>query len=165
MGGGSGFIGRRGDMGEPACRETGLPAGRQGRPGPRRAPHGLLPEEKAKIMALGRDEKYGDLTHRQLAVIGSETGQVQASASSFYRVMKKEGLIGRSKPRVREPQQKPEVKPQRPNEVWSWDLTYLALGPFFVYLFSIIDVYSRKVPVCRQAGWDGIFRSMRPWSR
>lgn len=46
------------------------------------------------------------------------------------------------------PQEKPEVKPTRPNEAWSWDLTYIRLGPFFVYLFAIIDIYSRKI-----VGW------------
>lgn len=125
-----------------------------GRPGPRKVPHALLPEEKARIIVLSREEVYGDLTHRQLAVMASETDQVQASASSFYRVMKREGLMERGKQKVREPQQKPEVKPQRPNEVWSWDLTYLALGPVFVYLFAIIDVYSRKI-----VGWHLSFNA------
>jgi putative transposase len=45
-------------------------------------------------------------------------------------------------------QEKPEVKPEKPNEVWSYDLTYTRFGPFFVYLFAIIDVYSRKI-----VGW------------
>lgn len=34
------------------------------------------------------------------------------------------------------------------NQIWSWDLTYIALGPIFVYLFAIIDVFSRKI-----VGW------------
>ena len=46
------------------------------------------------------------------------------------------------------PQVKPEVNPDGPNQVWSWDLTYIAIGPIFVYLFAIIDVYSRKI-----VGW------------
>jgi len=133
-------------------RRTGRYGG--GRPGPRRAPHGLLAEERAKIVALSREEKYGDLTHRQLAVMASETDQVQVSASSFYRVMKEEGMMERRGERVREPQKKPEVKPKGPNEIWSWDLTYLALGPVFVYLFAIIDVYSRKI-----VGWHLSFNA------
>ena len=133
-------------------RQTGRYGG--GRPGPRKAPHALLAEEKAKIIALSREEVYGDLTHRQLAVMASETDQVQASPSSFYRVMKEQGLMERRNDKVRQPQKKPEVKPQRPNEIWSWDVTYLALGSIFVYLFAIIDVYSRKI-----VGWHLSFNA------
>lgn len=119
-----------------------------GKPGPKRAPHALLPEEKAQIIEWGREEAYGDLSHRQLAVLASEAGQIQASPASFYRVMKEQGLMERRPHQPREPQKKPEVKPTKPNEVWSWDLTYLALGPILVYLFAILDVYSRKI-----VGW------------
>ena len=119
-----------------------------GRPGPQRAPHALLPEEKAKIVELSREEARADFSHRQLAVLASETDQVQASAASFYRVMKEHNLMERRSRKPGEPQKKPEVKPTRPNEIWSWDLTYLALGPMVVYLFAILDVYSRKI-----VGW------------
>jgi transposase InsO family protein len=114
----------------------------------------LLPEERAKVIALSREEVYGDLTHRQLAVMASETDQVQVSSSSFYRVMKEQGLVERRNDKIREPQKKLEVKPDRPNEIWSWDITYLALGSIFVYLFAIIDVYSRKI-----VGWHLSFNA------
>ena len=119
-----------------------------GKPGPRRAPHTLLPEEKAKMIELSREEAYADFSHRQLAVLASEADQVQASPASFYRVMKEQDLMERRIRKPREPQKKPEVKPTKANEVWSWDLTYLALGPIVVYLFAILDVYSRKI-----VGW------------
>jgi len=119
-----------------------------GKPGPDQAPHGLLPEEKGDIIRLAKDDTYADLSHRQLAVVASETAQVEASASSFYRVMKQEHLMENRQRKPGTPQQKPEVKPTRPNEIWSWDLTYIALGPMFIYLFAIIDVYSRKI-----VGW------------
>lgn len=119
-----------------------------GKPGPQMAPHALLPEEKAKIIELSGEECYADFSHRQLAVLASETDQVQASPASFYRVLKEQNLMERRTRKPREPQKKPEVKPTKPNEIWSWDLTYLALGPIFVYLFAILDVYSRKI-----VGW------------
>lgn len=119
-----------------------------GEPGPRRAPHCLLPEERQRIVEVARSEEYGDLSHRQLAIVASEKGLVEASASSFYREMKKAELMEKRQRTPRTPQVRPEVKPKRPNQVWSWDLTYIPLGPFFVYLFAIIDVYSRKI-----VGW------------
>ncbi len=119
-----------------------------GKPGPKKAPHRLLPEEREDIIKLAKNDTYADLSHRQLAVVASETGQVEASASSFYRVMKQEQLMEERQRKPKTPQKKPEVKPNGPNQVWSWDLTYIALGPIFVYLFAVIDVFSRKI-----VGW------------
>ena len=119
-----------------------------GRPGPKKPPHRLAPEEKEDIIKIAKDETYLDLSHRQLAVVASETGQVEASASSFYRVMKREQLMERRHRKPKTAQRKPEVKPDGPNQMWSWDLSYIALGPLFVYLFAIIDVFSRKI-----VGW------------
>lgn len=127
-------------------RKTGRYGG--GKPGPRRAPHKLVAKERQDIMKLAEDDTYCDLSHRQLSVAASEMGQVEASASSFYRVMKEEKLMDKRQRRPRTPQKKPEVKPTGPNQIWSWDLTYIALGPIFVYLFAIIDVFSRKI-----VGW------------
>lgn len=120
-----------------------------GKPGPKVAPHTLLEEEKQKILEMAKNEEYADLSHRQLAVVASEEGIVEASASSFYREMKASGLQNSTKKReVKNKQNKPDVKPNKPNEVWSWDLTYIPIGSIFVYLFAIIDVYSRKI-----VGW------------
>lgn len=127
-------------------KQTGRYGG--GKPGPKRAPHRLLPKERMEIIKMAKDETYCDLSHRQLSVVASETGQVQASASSFYRVMKEKKLMERRQRRPRTPQKKPDVKPTGPNQIWSWDLTYIPLGPIFVYLFAIIDVFSRKI-----VGW------------
>ena len=56
---------------------------------------GCLPEERAKILELAKDDTYVDLSHRKLSVVASEKAQVEASASSFYRVMKQEQLMER----------------------------------------------------------------------
>lgn len=127
-------------------RKTGRYGGEK--PGPKKAPHRLLTKEREDIIKLAKDDNHMDLSHRQLSVVASETGEVEASASSFYRVMKKEQLMEKHQRRPKTPQAKPDVKPDGPNQVWSWDLTYIALGPIFVYMFAIIDVFSRKI-----VGW------------
>jgi len=119
-----------------------------GKPGPKKAPHRLLPEEKEDIINLAKDDKYMDLSHRQLSVVASELTDLEASASSFYRLMKEEQLMEDRQRKPKTPQPKPEIKPDGPNRVWSWDLSYIALGSSFVYLFAIIDVFSRKI-----VGW------------
>jgi len=119
-----------------------------GKPGPQKAPHRLLPKEREDIIKLAKDDNHVDLSHRQLSVVASETGEIEASASSFYRVMKQEQLMEKRQRKPKTPQTKPEVRPDGSNQVWSWDLTYIALGPIFVYMFAIIDVFSRKI-----VGW------------
>ena len=116
-----------------------------GKPGSEKAPHRLLLEENVAIIEMAKEDTYADLSHRQLAVVASENGQVQASASSFYRVMKQEGLMEKRQREPKTPQEKPEIRPTGPNQIWSWDLTYISLGPMFVYLFAIIDTYMHSV--------------------
>jgi hypothetical protein len=79
-----------------------------------------LPEERAKILELAKDDTYVDLSHRKLSVVASEKAQVEASASSFYRVIKQEQLMERRQRKPKTPQGKAEVKPDGPNQVWSW---------------------------------------------
>jgi hypothetical protein len=67
-----------------------------GKPGPKKAPHRLLPEERGDIIKLAKDDKHMDLSHRQLSVVASETGEAEASASSFYRVMKQRAVNGKA---------------------------------------------------------------------
>ena len=131
-----------------------------GKPGPKKAPHRLLPEERGDIIKLAKDDKHMDLSHRQLSVVASEFTDLEASASSFYRVMKQEQLMKTHQRKTKTPQVKPEVKPDSPKQVWSWDLTYIALGPIFVYLFAIIDVYSRKI-VGWHLGFNARIESMK----
>jgi transposase InsO family protein len=82
-----------------------------------------------------------------------DLGKYIASESSFYRILKAEkeqNHRGRSRaPRkVRKPRTHIAF---RPNQVWSWDVTWVkgpAKGVFF-YLYMILDVFSRKI-----VGWE-----------
>lgn len=76
-----------------------------------------------------------------------------ASESSFYRILREADEHhhrGRSRP------PRPAAKPPRlvaraPNEVWTWDISWLP-GPvkgLFFYLYLIVDLYSRKI-----VGWE-----------
>ncbi len=71
------------------------------------------------------------------------------SVSSFYRVLKAENQLhhrGRSKApnKVAKPTSFTAVKL---NEVWTWDLTYLAsvIKGQFYYLYMFEDIFSRKI--------------------
>lgn len=82
----------------------------------------------------------------------ADRGQYVASESTFYRVLRKEGQV-----KHREPSRTPTNRHRPaayvatgPNQVWSWDITYLrspVRGQFY-YLYMIVDVWSRKI-----VGW------------
>jgi transposase InsO family protein len=45
----------------------------------------------------------------------------------------------------------PRLEARGPNQVWSWDITYLPRGVrgVWLYLYLVVDVWSRKV-----VAWD-----------
>ena len=117
-------------------------------PGCGAAPHRLLEEEKATISSLLREERYADLSPRQLAVVASEEGKVEASASTFYRQAREEELHREREIKTPVKQSKPDVHPTGPRQTWSWDISYIPFFGMFLYFIVILDVYSRKV-----VGW------------
>ena len=78
----------------------------------------------------------------------ADRGEYLASESTFYRVLRAEGQAqhrGRARPPTQRTPQ--SHRATAPNQLWSWDITYLATtvqGMFF-YLYLILDVYSRKI--------------------
>lgn len=132
------------------------------KPGPVRAPHALLQEEREAIINLAKDETYADDSHRVLTAKGIDAGRIAASASSVYRVMRAECLTtdrsGRSHRNGRS--QKPE-RPELtgPNQRWCWDISYLRtfVKGIFLYLYILLDEYSRKV-VSYRISWHLSYR-------
>jgi len=125
-----------------------------GKPGPEHAPHALLPEEREAIVALAKDATYVDDSHRVLTAKGVDSGRISASSSSVYRVMRQAGLTtdrsGRASRtgRSRKPD-RPELT--GPNQRWCWDISYLRtlVSGIFLYLYVLLDEYSRKVVAFR----------------
>jgi putative transposase len=86
---------------------------------------------------------------KQLAREGFEVGRVHVT--TLMRRMGIEALYRR--PRTSIPARDAKIYPylleglaiERPNQVWSSDLTYLPMAHGFLYLVAILDVASRKV--------------------
>jgi len=127
------------------------------KPGPEHAPHAILPEEREAIVALAKDERYVDDSHRVLTAKGVDGGQIAVSASTVYRVMRSEKLTtdrsGRSHRSGK------SRKPDRPeltgrDQRWCWDISYLRtlVSGVFLYLYVLMDEYSRKV-VAHRVSW------------
>ena len=125
-----------------------------GKPGPIHAPHALLPEEREDIIAMAKDERYADDSHRVLTAKGVDGGTIAVSASTVYRVMRSEQLTtDRSGRSHRNGNSRKPDRPELigPNQRWCWDISYLrTLVPgVFLYLYALLDEYSRKVVAFR----------------
>ena len=120
------------------------------RAGPLTAPKNKLAEaEKRKVLSVLNQPEYRNLSINQVVPILADLGKYIASEATFYRIVRAEGQAthrAASRPPQRRARPR-EAVATGPNQVWSWDITYLPSrirGKFF-YLYMIIDVFSRKV--------------------
>jgi putative transposase len=109
----------------------------------------LTEEEKVRIIDVCNRTEYQSSPPSQIVPRLADEGTYIASESSFYRVLCEAGQIHR-RGRTRSPRIviKPKgYKARAPNEIWSWDITYLAsaVRGRFHYLYMVEDIYSRKI--------------------
>ncbi len=119
-----------------------------GRKGPNHSPHALSVEEKDLMIAVANSEKYRDLSPAKIVPTLADEGKYIASESSFFRVLRNEKMMSHrsnSSPRTVTPPE--ELKATKPNEIWSWDITYLktSIRGKFYYLYLPMDVFSRMI--------------------
>lgn len=113
----------------------------------------LSDEERAAILALCNRPTYQSLPPSQIVPRLADQGEYLASESSFYRVLRAADQV-----HWRGPAQTPRTvtkptgfKATGPNQVWSWDITFLAssLRGAFYRLYLVLDIFSRKI-----VGWE-----------
>ena len=124
------------------------PDSEDGRCGPNYSPHALSVEEKRLIIEVANSEHYRDLSPAKIVPTLADEGKYIASESSFFRVLRSEKLMNHrsnSMPRKITPPE--ELKAIYPNQIWSWDITYLktSIKGKFYYLYLPMDVFSRMI--------------------
>lgn len=144
---------------EKACAQLGIAArtiarwraegGTDGRAAAGVSPaHKLTDEERDTIVRIATSPEYRDLSPRQIVPLLADKGEYVASESSFYRVLHERELMAHREPsRPRTHHRPKEHVATAPNQVWSWDITYLRspVRGVFYYLYLVLDVFSRKV--------------------
>ena len=123
-----------------------------GRRGPLTIPANKLTEaERAAVIAIAVSAEFCNKSPHQIVPTLADRGDYFASESSFYRLMNEADLLthrGSAKPKTKK---RPKaLEAVRPNELYSWDITYLLSsirGQYF-YLYMFLDIFSRKV-----VGW------------
>jgi len=151
----------------PACRALGAapatiyrrrrpaePRPRRPRPTPAR---GLSPAEREAVLAELHSERFVDTSPAQVYATLLDEGRYLASERTMYRLLQaRHGSVRERRDQLAHPPYaKPELLAERPNEVWSWDISKLK-GPAkwtCFYLYVILDVFSRYV-----VGWTVQYR-------
>jgi putative transposase len=112
----------------------------------------LTQEEKKEIIRVCNSKEYVDLPPAQIVPKLADQGIYIASESSFYRVLKEEQQHTKRRS-VRKPHPRPLSThiAEGPNQVWSWDITWLPaqIAGHYFKLYLIIDIFNRYI-----VGWE-----------
>jgi putative transposase len=142
----------------PACEAVGLSRAtwyRRLKPHPspqsRRSGRELAPEEQQNMIDLLHEDRFVDLPPIEVHHLLLKEGRFICSVRTMYRILKRNQEVRERRALRRHPTyQKPELLAERPNQLWSWDITRLN-GPrrwTYFQLYVILDVYSRYI-----VGW------------
>ena len=116
----------------------------------RQAPANKLSEaERQQVLDTCNSALFSAMPPSQIVPMLADQGLYIASESSFYRVLREEDqLVHRGKAQAPRKVSKPMAhQASAPNEVWSWDITYLGTNiiGMFLRLYLVMDIYSRKI--------------------
>jgi len=111
--------------------------------------HALTEAERAQIVSVANEPRFADLPPARIVPMLADEGVYIASESSFQRVLRAQGQMrhrGRAKaPRKSRPPTTHVAT--APRQLWCWDMTFLPtqVAGRWLYLYLIMDVYSRKI--------------------
>ena len=146
------------------CRELDLsartverwrvrPDGDDRRLGPHHQPaHALSAAEEKRAVEMMTSGPYAGLSPKQLVPALADRGVYAASESTLYRLRRRHGLGERRRTTERTHVSRGARvhRATGPNQVWSWDITYLPtmVRGRYLYLYLVMDVWSRRI-----VGW------------
>ena len=113
----------------------------------------LTVEEYNSVLNILSMPQYADSPPSQVVPALADKGLYIASESTMYRILRAEKMQnhrGYSKPPERKRYPQTHVA-KAPNEVWTWDITWLptmVVGMYFK-LYMFVDIFSRKI-----VGWE-----------
>ena len=135
------------------------PGGEDARRGPTGRPrNSLSPGELAQILSVLTSSRYAHISPKQLVPQLADAGLYLASESTIYRLQRRYDL--RDKPRrvsrTDVTRSSTVHRAVRPNQVWSWDITWLPtdVRGVYLHLYLIMDVWSRRIVGWRIADGD-----------
>lgn len=109
--------------------------------------------ERQRILKIANEPEYAHLSPAQMVPTLADEGRYIGSESTVYRTLKAEKQLThrqKAKP-VRQVKKPKALTATGPNQIYSWDITYLptVVKGAFLYLYLVMDIYSRKI-----VGWQ-----------
>jgi putative transposase len=117
----------------------------------RASPRALSDEERRRVLDELHSERFVDLAPAEVYATLLDEGRYLCSERTMYRILDGSREVRERRNQLRHPAYvAPQLLAERPNQLWSWDITKL-LGPAkwtYFHLYVILDVFSRYV-----VGW------------
>ena len=130
----------------------------------------MLAAERQQVVEVACEPDFQDLNPYLVVTKLLEVGRYLASISTFYRILRERRLLvhrSESAPRTHR-NTPPERIATGPNQVFTWDITYLkrTVRGLYFFLYLVLDLWDRSI-----VGWvihdressehsDQLFRSM-----
>ncbi len=107
-----------------------------------RPPRALTTPQRQAVLNLLHAPRFADQAPAEIYATLLDEGVYHCSIRTMYRLLDRNGEIRERRRQLRHPvYQKPELLAEKPNEVWSWDITKLK-GPAkwsYYYLYVILE--------------------------
>ncbi len=103
------------------------------------------------MLHIANSPPYQNLSPTKIVPQLADAGQYIASESTFYRILREEDQLKHRQLSSPHKHHKPTAYvAYGPNQVWTWDITYLPsqVQGLYFYLYLIVDIFSRKI-----VGW------------
>ena len=108
----------------------------------------LSEEERDEVLKVVNSVEFGSLAPCQIVPILADRGEYVASESTMYRLLR-EAQQQHDRGRARKPSRRVVTShcAKGPNEVWSWDITWLPMEikGKYLYWYMVLDIFSRKI--------------------
>ncbi|OYV99763.1 MAG: hypothetical protein B7Z58_17840 [Acidiphilium sp. 37-64-53] len=115
------------------------------------SPRALSAVQQQFVLDLLHEARFADQAPTEIFATLLDENAHHCSIRTMYRILGSNSEVRKRRAHLRHPaHQKPELLAERPNEVWTWDITKLK-GPTkwsYFYLYVILDIFSRRV-----VGW------------
>lgn len=114
-------------------------------------PRALNPEQRAEVLQQLTSRELCDVAPASAYAMLLDQGKRYCSVRTMYRILHANRSVQERRNQRRVGKfKKPELLAERPNQVWSWDITKLKGSQKWEYyhLYVMLDIFSRKV-----VGW------------